>query len=310
MILGKITRGERLDHFETVRMHKSGRRIQVSLTISPVKDKTGRVIGAAKIARDITDRKNTEQALRRTEKLAATGQLAASIAHEINNPMQALANLLALIGYRTSLDESTRKLCALADSELQRMAHITRQMLSFYRETAVPVPLKLTEVMEDVLELFAQRLRSNSIKVERRYDLVPEVPAYPVEIRQLFANLIANAMEAVEDRGRIVIRMATGFDWRNSRRTGLRITIADNGSGIPEDVRSHIFEAFFTTKAERGTGLGLWVAAGIVAKHLGSIRMRTSTAKSHHGTIFSVFLPFETSGLDSNSASELSQRAG
>lgn len=295
MILGKISRGERLDHFETVRMHKSGRRIHVSITVSPIRDAAGRVIGAAKIARDITERVNTEQALRRTEKLAATGQLAASIAHEINNPMQALANLLSLISYKTSLDENTRNLCALADSELHRMAHITRQMLSFYRETAVPVPLKLTEVMEDVLDLFAQRLNSNGIKVERRYDLIPEVHAYPVEMRQLFANLIGNAIEAMETRGRIVIHLAAGREWAGSRR-GVRITIADNGSGISPDARERIFEPFFTTKAERGTGLGLWVASGIVSKHSGSIRVHTSFGKSRHGTVFSIFLPLEGEG--------------
>ena len=296
MILGKIARGERLEHFETVRLHKSGRRIHVSITVSPVRDASGRVTGAAKIARDITERINTEQALRRTEKLAATGQLAASIAHEINNPMQALANLLSLISYKTSLDDNTRKLCALADSELHRMAHITRQMLSFYRESAVPVPLKLTEVMEDVLELFAQRLNSNGIKVERRYDLVPEVHAYPVEMRQLFANLIANAIEATDARGRIVIHVSTGQEWSNSHKQGVRITIADNGSGIPPDARARIFEPFFTTKAERGTGLGLWVANGIVGKHGGSIRLHTSVGKERHGTVFSIFLPLETEG--------------
>lgn len=293
MILAKMTRGERLEHFETVRLHKSGRRIHVSITVSPVKDASGRIIGAAKIARDITERIHTEQALRRTEKLAATGQLAASIAHEINNPMQALANLLSLISYKTSLDENTRNLCALADSELHRMAHITRQMLSFYRETAVPIPLKLTEVMEDVLEIFAQRLNSNGIKVERRYDLIPEVHAYPVEMRQLFANLIANAIEAIETRGRIVIHIAAGHVWKNGMRRGVRITIADNGSGIASDVRARIFEAFFTTKAERGTGMGLWVADGIVGKHGGSIRIHSSTGNARHGTVFSIFLPLE-----------------
>jgi signal transduction histidine kinase len=173
------------------------------------------------------------------------------------------------------------------------MAHITRQMLSFYRETAVPIPLKLTEVMEDVLELFAQRLNSNGIRVERRYDLVPEVHAYPVEMRQLFANLIANAIEAIDVRGRIVIHLSTGREWGNSHKPGVRITIADNGSGISPDARARIFEPFFTTKAERGTGLGLWVANGIVGKHGGSIRLHTSTSKERHGTVFSIFLPLE-----------------
>ena len=289
MILGKIRRGERVDHFETVRLNKDGRRIDVSVTVSPVKDGTGRVVGAAKIARDISERRRTEDALRRTEKLAATGQLAASIAHEINNPMQALSNLLALISYRTTLDENTRQLVALAESELYRMSHISRQMLSFYRESAAPVPVDLHAVLEDVLELFAMRMRANGIRVERRYQDVAAIHAFPVEMRQLFGNLIGNAIEAVGERGRVVLRVREERTARSGR--GVRVTIADNGSGIAPERRARIFEAFYTTKAERGSGLGLWVAKGIVAKHEGQMRFRSGTRAGKSGTVFSVFLP-------------------
>jgi PAS domain S-box-containing protein len=302
-ILAKIRRGERIQHFETERVTKDGRRIQVSLTISPVKDEAGQVIGAAKIARDITERKQTEEALRRAEKLAASAQLAATIAHEINNPMQALTNVLALIGYRTSLDQGTRELLSLAETEVSRMSHICRQMLSFYRESATPEPVKITQILEGVLELFAMRLKSNHIKVERRYESNEEIHIFPGEIRQLFANLLNNAIEAVRERGRIHIHVFASREWRNGGRRGLRVVVGDNGRGIPAEARDRIFEPFFTTKKEKGTGLGLWVVRGIVSKHEGIIRVRSTTRRGRSGTVFSVFLP-ATMGWHVGSARE------
>jgi PAS domain S-box-containing protein len=294
MILGKIRRGERIDHFETVRVAKNGQRLDVSLTVSPLRDETGKVIGAAKILRDITQRKRTEEALRTAEKLAATGQLAATIAHEINNPMQALTNLLALIAYKTSADANTRELVAMAEAELRRTSHIVRQMLSFYRESAVPVPLQVTEVLEDVLELFVMRMRANEIRVERRYEFNGEIRGFPVELRQLFANLIGNAIEAIGRKGQIHIHLAPWREVAGARRTGIRVLIADNGPGVKRELRRRVFDAFFTTKAEKGSGLGLWVAKGIVGRHEGTIRMRSSTEAGRSGTIFSVFLPAGT----------------
>lgn len=290
MILGKIRRGERIEHFETVRVTKSGRRIDVSLTISPVKDETGRVIGAAKVARDITDRKRTGEALRRAEKLAAAGQLAASIAHEINNPMQALTNLLSLISSQSSLDENTQKLVSMADAELTRMSHITRQMLSFYRESSVPVAVKVTELMEEALQLFVRRMRFKRIRLKRKYEFSGEIHGFAVEICQVFANLVNNAVEAVAQGGLIQVHITPSQDW-STRANGVRVIVADNGPGIAPELRSRIFEPFFTTKAEKGTGLGLWVVRGIVAKHGGSIRLRSSTRRGRTGTLLSVFLP-------------------
>ena len=293
MILGKIRRGERIEHFETVRIRKDGRRVDVSLTVSPLKDETGKIIGAAKIVRNITERKHTEEALRQAERLAATGQLAATIAHEVNNPMQALTNLLALIGYKTSLDTNTRELVAMAEAELGRMSHIVRQMLSFYRESSTPVSLKITEVMEDVLELFVMRTRANEIRVERRYEFTGEIQGFAAELRQLFANLISNAIEAIGEKGQLQIHIAPARETGDQEREGVRLVISDNGRGISSDVRELIFEPFFTTKSEKGTGLGLWVVRTVVARHEGSIRMRSSTAPGRTGTLFSVFLPLQ-----------------
>jgi PAS domain S-box-containing protein len=293
MILGKIRSGERIEHFETVRVAKDGRRLDVSLTISPLKDENGKIIGAAKIVRDITERKRTEEALRKAEKLAATGQLAASIAHEVNNPLQALTNLLALIAYKTSLDSNTRELVAMAEAELGRLSHIVRQMLSFYRESLRPAPVKITEVLEDVLDLFVMRMRANEIRVERRYEFSGEIQGFPAELRQLFANLISNAIEAIGEKGRLQIHIAPGHELIFPQRQGVRVLISDTGRGVKSDICEHIFKPFFTTKSEKGTGLGLWVVETVVARHEGSIRMRSSTAPGRTGTLFSVFLPLE-----------------
>ncbi len=293
-ILEKIRRGERIEHFETVRVAKSGKRIDVSLTVSPVKNGDGKIIGIAKIVRDITERKRSEDALRRAEKLAVTGRLAAAIAHEINNPMQALSNVLALLAYKSSGDPNTRQLVSLGESELARMAHISRQMLSFYRESSTPVSLNITEILEDVLELLGLRMRSNLINVKRRYEFTGEISGFPEELRQLFANILTNAVETIGENGQICVHVSRGQDRAGSKRSGARIVIADNGPGISRENRDHVFEPFFTTKGEKGTGLGLWVVKGIVAKHGGSIRMRSSTRPGQSGTVFSVFLRRET----------------
>jgi PAS domain S-box-containing protein len=290
MILSRIRRGERIEHFETVRLRKDGERVQVSLTISPIKDDDGQVIGASKIARDISERKRAEEALQRAEKLAATGQVAASIAHEINNPMQALTNILALISYKTARDHDAHQLVLLAEAELNRMSHIARQMLSFYHETTQPVPLKIDEAIEDVLEPMATRLRARHIQLSRQYEFSRPVRAFPVEMRQLFANLISNAAEAAGEGGTITLRVHGGHDWRTGR-TGVRVLVADNGGGIRPEVRSRVFEPFFTTKADKGTGLGLWVVNGIISRHHGSIHLRSSVQPGRSGTVFSIFIP-------------------
>jgi PAS domain S-box-containing protein len=300
-ILEKIRRGERLEHFETVRVTKSGKRIDVSLTVSPIKNGEGKIIGVAKIVRDITERKRSEDALKRAEKLAVTGRLAAAISHEINNPMQSLSNVLALLAYRSSLDVKTRELISMAETEVARMAHISRQMLSFYRESSIPVRLNITEILDDVLELLILRTESTRVNIKRNYDFTGEISGFPVELRQLFANLLTNAVETLGDNGQIHIHVSDCRDRAASRagsnRRGARIVIADNGPGISRENREHIFEPFFTTKGEKGTGLGLWVVKGIVAKHGGTIRMRSSTRPGQSGTVFSVFLPTEASQI-------------
>jgi signal transduction histidine kinase len=181
----------------------------------------------------------------------------------------------------------------MAESELLRMAHISRQMLSFYRESSTPVSLNVVEILEDVLELFILQMRSKGVEVKRRYRFTGEITGYPMELRQLFANLLTNALEASDENGRMYVRVSHCQSWAESEQTGLRIVIADNGPGIDHNKRAQIFEPFFTTKGEKGTGLGLWVVKGIVAKHGGTIRMRSSTRPGKNGTVFSIFLPAE-----------------
>ncbi len=293
-VLAKIVRGERIDHFETVRVTKSGRRINVALSISPVRNASGHIIGAAKVVRDITEAKRAQEALRRAEKLAAAAQLAATIAHEINNPMQAVSNLLSLISFQKTLDDKTRKLVEMAEIQLRRMSHISRQMLSFYRESLDAVPVAVTEVLDDVIAVFEHQMHKSRITIERQYDFQGWIRAYPVEVRQLFGNLISNAVEALPPGGRIRLRTRLSRNWKDGA-TGVSVVVADNGPGIPAGIRGHLFEPFFTTKEERGTGLGLWVVSGLVSKHEGSIRFRSSTGPGKTGSVFSVFLPSEGS---------------
>jgi PAS domain S-box-containing protein len=299
MILSKIRRGEKIDHFETIRVHKNGERIEVSLTISPVKDENGNVIGAAKIVRNITENNKIERALRTTEKLAAAGRMAATVAHEINNPLEAVTNLVYLAKRDLEKSERVAEYLEMASRELDRVAHITRQTLGFYRDTSSPVGVKVTKTLDDLLLLYERRFESRNIKLERQYDGEIEITALGGEIRQAFSNLITNAVDAMPGGGKLVLRVSKSHAWNNSRVPGVRITILDTGSGIEPRHRNNIFQPFFTTKADVGTGLGLWITKSIVEKHAGAIQVRSKTGPEAHGTAFSIFLPMKYTGSSS-----------
>lgn len=286
-ILERLRRGERIAHFETERVTKDGRRIDVSLSISPVFDEEGKISEAATIARNITDRKRTEVALRRAEKLATAGELGATIAHEMNNPLAAVTNLAYLIRKNKSLDEKARQQLELLDRELARMAHMTRRTLGFYRDTSSPVPADMSQIMDEVLELYARKIETKAIKVQKEYEAHAQVAVFPGEIRKVFSNLIANAIDAMRAEGTITVRVRNSHSWNHSALSGARITVADSGTGIAPADRRKIFEPFYTTKKETGTGLGLWLSKEIVQKHSGSIAVRSN----RNGTVFSVFIP-------------------
>jgi PAS domain S-box-containing protein len=293
MILSKIRRGEKIDHFETIRLHKNGERIEVSLTISPVKDDDGNVIGAAKIVRNITETSKIERALQTTEKLAAAGRMAATVAHEINNPLEAVTNLVYLAKRDLSNNDRVAGYLELASRELDRVAHITRQTLGFYRDTSSPVRFNVAETLEDLLLLYEKRFESRRIELVKQYDKALEITALAGEIRQAFSNLITNAIDAMPDGGKLMLKISKAREWRGSGLSGIRVTILDTGSGIEPKHRKNIFQPFFTTKTDVGTGLGLWITRGIVEKHRGTIQMKSRTGQNCHGAAFSIFLPAE-----------------
>jgi PAS domain S-box-containing protein len=288
-ILRRLRAGERIDHYETRRVRKNGEFLDVSLTISPIKDALGKIIGVSKIARDITERKRAEAALVQSEKLAATGRMAAAIAHEVNNPLEAILNLSYLIAKHPSLDEEARQYSELLLDEVVRVSRITKQMLSFYREISDPAEMRIDEVLDSVLRLHRPIFQQKSIGLVTEYRSSATVLGRTGELRQVFTNLIINAIDALEPGGELKIKVQTS----QATRT-VRISFADNGSGVPAGARQKLFDPFFSTKHGRGTGLGLWVSDGIIRKHGGTIRMRTSTAPGRSGTVFTISLPLQT----------------
>jgi PAS domain S-box-containing protein len=295
-ILETIGRGERVEHFETVRLTKSGERIDVSLTVSPVKDYSGKVIGAAKTARDITQQKKTEQALRMTERLASVGRMAATVAHEINNPLEAVTNLVFLAKGCAARND-VREYLNTIDEELNRISQITKQTLGFYRETIAPSAVRVGEMLTPVISLLSMRLRNKEIEIRPEIREDPEIYAVAGEIRQLIANLLNNSIDAVNSGGLIRIRIDANR-LIGHIPNGVRITIADSGRGIPPSDRSKLFEPFFTTKKDVGTGLGLWVCTNIVQRHHGSIRVKSSAKPGRSWTVFSVFLPMRQESVN------------
>jgi PAS domain S-box-containing protein len=288
-ILETIGRGEPVEHFETVRLNRSGERIDVSLTVSPVRDDAGTVIGAAKTARNITQQKKTEQALRTTERLASVGRMAATVAHEINNPLEAVTNLVYLAKGSAALNDVKEYLNTI-EEELNRISLITKQTLGFYRETIAPSAVRVGEMLNPLIAVLGRRARNKGIEIRPEIRQDPEIYAVAGEIRQLIANLLNNSIDAVDFGG--LIRIRIGANGSNGQHpTGIRITVADSGLGIPPSARSKLFEPFYTTKKDVGTGLGLWVCINIVQRHHGSICVKSSATPGRSWTVFSVFLP-------------------
>jgi signal transduction histidine kinase len=231
-----------------------------------------------------------QEALRRSEKLAIAGRLAASIAHEINNPLEAVINLLFLMRGDTSADQR-KKYLAQAEQELARVAEITKQTLRFYREPSQPTATRVATVLDSVLLLFGQRLVAAGIRVEREErSQSATVLSSPGELRQVIANLVGNAIDAMRTGGRLRIRISQYRDPHHNRKL-VRLTIADTGMGIPREVRPTIFEPFVTTKGETGTGLGLWVTTEIMKRNGWKIRVHSCSNPGHSGTTFSIVIP-------------------
>ncbi|HEX3894227.1 MAG TPA: ATP-binding protein [Terracidiphilus sp.] len=242
------------------------------------------------VNRDITSQVKAEEALRESEKLAAMGRVAGIIAHEINNPLAAITNIFYLLRNHPSLNEEARSYADAAEQELVRVSHITRQTLSFYRESKQPTPVRVHELLDDVVELQHRAFQVNKIELHKRYTEASSVTGFPVELRQVFMNLIANAVQAMPDGGTLRLHVHETTDWV-TRRRGPSISVIDTGVGVkPEDAR-RLFEPFYSTKAAKGTGLGLWISKGILQKYSGRISYRSFSRDGKNVTCFRVFIP-------------------
>ena len=285
MILRNLPDGKRFDHFETEGLRQDGARTKVSLTISPLTDSRGRVVGASRIARDITDRVKMQNAIIESEKLAATGRMAAAIAHEINNPLEAVTNLAFLLNTSPNLDSTAREYSEMLMGEIHRISNVAKRSLTFFRDTGKPADFDIAATLDGVLDLNNPLFAQKNISVRRGYSGPAMVFGSSAEMRQVFSNLIRNAIDAVAADGHIVARI------RAARSGNWRITIADDGHGIQPDARERLFQPFVTTKGNTGNGLGLWISRGIVEKHGGQIRARSALIAGSSWTVFSVLLP-------------------
>jgi PAS domain S-box-containing protein len=258
----------------------------------PIRDNTGKVVRWFGTNTDVTEQRRSEEALRQTEKLAATGRLAASIAHEINNPLEALTNLIYLARKNPGKSESY---LAIADQELDHIAEITKHTLGFYRDTTTPVQVNIAEVLHEVLELYSRKLQFKNISIKEQYEAGAGILGYPGELRQIFANLVANAIEAMQQSGHLSIKTSTVHNGASGNTAGVRVSVMDDGCGIEKSQMKKIFEPFYTTKKDVGTGLGLWLTQNLVAKHNGHIHVRSKVDHEKSWTVFSVFLPQDLS---------------
>jgi PAS domain S-box-containing protein len=275
----------------TMLRRKDGSEVPIDDSGAPIRHRNGEIFGVVLVFRDVSGRRRAEQAMRSSEKLAVVGRLAASIAHEIHNPLDSVYNLLYLLERNPGLPAEARDMTQIAMDELARVTQITRQMLTYTRETQMPVEVKPSDLLDSVLTLYSGRINSGQIHLHREYDFAGSIRTYPGEMRQVFSNLLLNAFDAVGQGGTVKLRLAQSRDWGHEERAGVRVTISDNGTGIRPEHRARVLEPFFTTKGEKGTGLGLWVTAGILNKYGGSMRFRTSQQPRYRGTVFSVFIP-------------------
>ncbi len=238
------------------------------------------------------ERTRAQEALRNAEKLATLGRLAASIAHEINNPLEAITNVLYLLQRHPGVSDEARQFVELAEKEAGRVGQLVRQALSFSRRDHGGVSqTSVRNLVQNVLDLYAPKIQASKVSISARFGIDGQIHAVSDELQQVFSNLILNAVDAVGEAGMVKIRVSAARDWRDPERQGVRVVIADSGVGIRPEHRDDIFEPFFSTKGEKGTGLGLWICSEIIERHGGTIRMRSSVNSHRIGTTFSVFLP-------------------
>lgn len=274
--------------YEKEYVRKDGTRVPIMCGYTLLEGSSDQYIA---FIQDLTDLRKSEEALRQAEKLATASRFAASMAHEINNPLAAVTNLIYLALSDGDLNPQTRELLESADHELARVSRVVTQTLRFHKQLTAPLRADLAEIMDSVFPLFTSRMHQQDITIVRDFK-----PGYPLlcfhnDLRHAFANLVGNALDALQAAGRIQVRIRRGCRWSKTSQSGIIVTVADNGHGIPDAMQKRLFEPFLTTKEETGTGLGLWATQSIVRKHRGHISVRTSTGLQRHGTVFRLFFP-------------------
>ena len=294
IIIESIRAGKPVEHFETARITKSGQLIDVSLTVSPIRDESGKVVGASKILRDISGRKRIEQSLLQAEKIAATGRMAATIAHEINNPLEAVMNLLYLLRPMITNPAGVNYLSS-AEEELGRVSHIAKQTLGYYRENASASNASPTEIALHAITIYEPRCKAAGIEIRTSLDSSRKVVLRRGEMMQVISNLIANSIYAMPEGGVLSISVEDAEDSPD----GIVLTIQDNGVGIVAEHLPKVFDAFFTTRSTVGTGIGLFVAKQFVEGHGGRIGIESRNDAENHGTSVRIFLPMTTAYDDS-----------
>jgi signal transduction histidine kinase len=278
------------DIYELTYFRKDGSLFPAVVSVTALRDAQQAIIGYLLIGTDNTARKRAEEALLRSEMLATAGRMAASIAHEINNPLEGMMNTLYLARTTPGVPVAALEYMAIADGELMRIAHITRQSLGFYREFSEATSNSVSALIDSVVDLLQAKIRANRAMVEQQCQEHLSVMGIAGELRQVLANLLANSLDAIGPDGKIVVRASSCVDPRNGGRR-VRIAVADSGTGMAAETTKNIFDPFFTTKGTVGNGLGLWVCKQLVEKHGGSIRVRSCMNGDRRGTTFSVLLP-------------------
>jgi PAS domain S-box-containing protein len=266
---------------------KDGTEYLIDQSAAPIRNASGEVAGVVLVFRDVTDLRRRDAALMAHEKLAIAGRLSASIAHEIHNPLDSVANLHYLMANENDPALQQRYL-GMAQQELNRTLQISRAMLGLYREPKAPVEVELRELLASVLLLLDRQLKDQSVKVVRKLGESVSVQGFPGELRQVFTNLITNGADAAGPGGRVQVLLENS---PTDSRPGAIVTISDSGPGIPPELQTKLFQPFFTTKGEQGTGLGLWVSRGIVEKHGGTIELSNSSDAAFPGALVRVYLP-------------------
>ena len=289
IIMENIRAGRRVEHFETLRRTKSGQLLDVSVTVSPIRDWHGRVIGASKILRDVSSRKRLEQALLQAEKIAATGRMAATIAHEINNPLEAVMNLMYLLRPMIA-DPAGISYFQSVETELGRVSHIAKQTLGYYREHAAATSASIGEIVLHAITIYEPRCKASGIEIKKAINSSRKIMLRRGEMMQVVSNLIMNAIYAMPSGGILSISVEDAAESPD----GIVLTVQDNGVGIAESDLPRVFEAFFTTHSTVGTGIGLFVAKQFVEGHGGQIEIESRQDWEDHGTTVRISLPIST----------------